>query len=1616
MRNVKSASRASRVSTASGIRNLLDEFDCKTARPPEKTATLLFPPEHDPQYEALVKTIAGRRTLRPVDYEAIKIQKTWRMYRIKRHYAPFLRAFRANRLADKRRLFRILLLNSLISRVDRREYYKDVQSGMGFSPTVCRGHVQVPNEVFAATGMMAVPTFMDPEKLVKFTRLCNRSVIARLFDAWRIRSRISHDIQKAQMDGNFEAASLKMFKGVFVCFQMWRRFVQFKKPVRRWRDPIRVQVPHWKNFEAINGELKRQQAKATALRTKNIQENALQALRFLVHNRKQMAHMKAQQEKYSIRRTMRNALNKWIQYVVLEQNKVVSSRFFFRKWLQRTQRRKHLIMLEKKLSQRHQYWIRRQIMAVFYKNWKVQPILSTFSYLKIHQKPSLALYFIAILRKDVGSMALCHSLRAWIDYVRRKRRWELFVFKNQEMTEYVPLKRRVLAGFRRHPVPTVLPVSLYSDYFKTDSMQAYTQVMSDSLKTDTIFLLVSGDAPASMKPPTNSKEQRKSFFKMWLQQPKDVSLFMRAAIVYVAKRKTQKLSETDRISERCYLQYKKAIAYLAEMNLASDGKFAAVRRTININNKRSLGNRQRCAHRDNLLLLAEYSHDDAVVLHDTRPLFRPEDQMKIFEKIQRATEDLIQSFEPLVPLSALGSILEQPNVRAFAEVRGCRANLLSFTQTIHDTHADIDHDLIRSALDHDTSMKFDRFLTKNEKAGNTHGGARTNLRSDPFNKNRRYVPARPRPMTGLSNRLLESFPLMSRKPRVIAHSSHGERGTSVANVGRRSEMSSSDAKIDLSEGKSSDVIFFSGLRSFTSLLSSASKQVFNLESDDVEPLLEDDEDRLMTETQREKENMERRDAPSIESTEIDASLVEGFDKNIMLSLKQAQEIASPRTAKKYKIFLEILFGRNARDQNNAFITNLRNKILEEYNNRKGSLSACGVVTSGLVRPVSNLVEEYRTEHIMRKKDDEELELEQMLNQPNQKNGPEDEKMIEVKYNARRFRPPHKKRRRHHHHDDQEELSDSDEDITSSSQTKSQSRRGGTGDKNRQSNTSNTRGTSQGSATGSKAGKSSGTSGGGGDRGRRGRRKSRASGDLGSGSGSYYDESYESSSDDSFREDLMDDDRPRRRIATEDGFKTDEQSDEIADTDFDAAAVEDARRVEAEKERERLVRSTPYAANKADKSVFGRVNKVVFKILQRNIREESRIGALVDVDQDGMAPFELSIPEHGANVRRGLNTGSSKGPSYRTRNWQALQLKKHKRLGPMVITSKHEVTKDMRDAITESKPFARITYSSNASTPRPMKEFDVYTPYMPAYKLDLKGQEDFTGLHFPDASQVVSFRSGSRQQGTETSNFTSVRITSGKNRSITRPIATPLKKPDTSQRPATQLAKHRAGFARVKNVVGELIRMMAASDDRDVFEAFRLKAKLAKKKYTRVGGSDNDHGRLATTEFYSRLQSIYINYVNKKSLRDTVTYLIKLAKSFEQFIPLLNNVIEEVVQEEVAQKRRTNQPRLTKDTFKPDMAAHYVDLSWMTEGPLRYNAIAVQYNEETLNRPTDIDAIISRTEPSAPRTPSRQSRLEYEERPGWDDVIRDYDLNEMMLCTPYVVPESQVDAVIASYGS
>ena len=310
---ISTASRASRVSTATGIRNLLDDFDNKTALPPEKTATLLFPPEHDYEYEALVKTIAGRRKFRQADFDAVKIQKTWRMYRVKRVYAPFLKAFRLNRLATKRRLFRIFVLNLELAHIDRRAYYDDVQQGMGLSPTVCRGYKQVSNEAFAATGMMAIPREMDEDKLIGFVRLCNKSVVGKLFDSWRLLARTSHDLVNAQRDGNFESASLKMFKEVFVCFQMWRRFVQFKKPVRRWRDPIRVQVPHWKHFEMISGERQRQQERATALRKKNILENTIQALRRLVQDRKQAAHMKVQQEKYSVRRTLRWALNTWIK-------------------------------------------------------------------------------------------------------------------------------------------------------------------------------------------------------------------------------------------------------------------------------------------------------------------------------------------------------------------------------------------------------------------------------------------------------------------------------------------------------------------------------------------------------------------------------------------------------------------------------------------------------------------------------------------------------------------------------------------------------------------------------------------------------------------------------------------------------------------------------------------------------------------------------------------------------------------------------------------------------------------------------------------------------------------------------------------------------------------------------------------------------------------------------------------------------------------------------------------------------------------------------------------------------------------------------------------------------
>lgn len=1692
MSNLSRATNVSTAKSSSRINNLLDDFDMRASTPIRiRTTNLLIPKRENQEYETLRQEIFHSMYKNKEDTAALKIQNTFRMYVIKNKMINIINSHKKARNKKIHLFFNLMMLNSTNPRIDRRKIFQEVITHAAYLRKFYRGYKPATNEVYAATGMMAVPPFIKGDTLIKFVYLAYGSRLRSLLEEWHAAACKSRLISKYSKNFKLDKMSMLRFGIYYRTFAIWLNFTR----VQRNRKLSTIDIPQWNIF--MKGRLRKQRQiqKASDFRRKTIGENAVQALRNVVLSHRHYKKFYDQSIQFDNKKTMKYALSAWIKYLILEQNKSVTMRFVFRRWLQSVQRRKHLIMLSKALTKRHEYYQKRLIVDILSKNRKVSQCLNMYQYLRIMQKPSLALYFVSILRKDIYSEAISHTFTAWIGLVRRRRRWLHFVFMNEVTSEYTPKKRVFLAALRHYASPTLTPICLYSGRFKKESMFMYQKVMNEKVDPSSIYLIVNGDTPDEVKKAASKSktqnQQREIFFKIWLSQKKnDFSLFMRSTIVHCAKKASITLHETEAMPESVYKQYKKVISYLAGMNIASDSKFKVALQTVSENNKKNLQNRMSCLHRDNLIILAHDSHSDAIDLHDANNEFKNSDEFVKTKKIIEASEKLAKSFQPLVPIDKLGAILEQPNEDQFVFVDGCRSNFKSFKPTIIECHNIIHRELVRSEIGHDVASRFDKLLAGHDVSAAAKNGAHSNSRVDPYSRYKGDNPLpRSRPKTGINDKLSSKFPQRNRKARIIGKVTEKFTMSDLPPVNFNSDNKNEEEEEEADDNLMNDIYTdnmnqFDKSKSIASVFSKNENLLLNsLVSRSQERLIKlkldkgnhsEEEDNELMQKLIKLKNQNGNDDSDVKF-EIDQTLIDGFDKSTMLSLKQVKDVQSPRTAKKYKLFLEILFGRAGKEVNNVQVNKLRQRILSEFKNKKASFAACGINTKNISRPVSGILNEYRRKNDEldissgrnkkdKNKDNKDKNNNDDNNNNNNNNNPDEEKNEYMQtYNSRRYKF---KKKTENDDDEQSKLKD-----TNRNDSEIDSKREGEENKQKLSGSENE------------------------------------------------DDKQKNfnSSDSEFREDLNDDDNDKRDQKKP--FNDDENDDEIDtgkddeninDNEFDPAAnhkenLEEEeeeifeeeeepnkkdgngnennnnnnsnasnnnnnnegnitnnennendninnnknkeKKISTQRERRRrrstrrMTTTTPYTSrNKTDLSALAKVDKIAIRLLNEQIPDESGYGLLVDIDPEQMPPLFLKRNE---SYKMTNNDDSLiTGPSYRQRRKIKVTNKLHKRTVPIVIPNKAEMTPNMKLTLLESDNFDKLLYVNGKSQyiASKKKESNYYLPHYNKVVLTESPSVEFDNINKTKAfieNQVVSFQGGKRQQGTYSPNFMNVRIQQGKQRrGVNKPLSSlgiisntfsssslaslNDQQQSTSNSNSNLIPDSKSDNRVISSHVSELtykivLALASNQEDAETFEVFYQRAKLTVKKKPSSALSSNLVA--VNHQIYESLVEINYDYNKKRNLLFTANNLLALAAKYDVYPPVLIDAIEKAKRLSSLVKNKQKVPNLKlnnndDDSFNPN----YLNTSWMVDIPMDYdyNAVAVQYREDKLNdSQQDLDAIIASTNPSRKKS-KRRPKTELLPDRKWDDVLKDYNIGDMMMVTPYVIPEPVVDDVLEEY--
>lgn len=1557
----RTASRtSSRVSSVASVSNMLDEFENRATTPGKMTTDLLLIPKKNLEYEQLRKQIQTRRRKTRDDIAAIMIQKTWRMYRVLKRFRSFFSAFLKSRIEKERMYFNIILLNSQVHTVNRNERFSQIQHHSTFCPKLLFHYDKATTSLYAHTGLYAISRNIDQNKIICFVKKVYAASQRRVIEEWYIAARRIRKDKKACEKFQLDLMSRKRFGNFYVTFNLWRKWTK----IRRCRiDKLTHEIPQWNHHLVILRKMKRLEEKAENQRMKSIKINAVEALRNAVILRRTYKEEMKKAAQSNLTHQMKYALSAWMRYIVQLQNKGSTTRLVFRRWLQAVQRRKHTELILATFNKRHEYYQKRRIMHVFLKNHKVTGVLNLYQYCRIQQKPSQALYFISEIRNDSNTCALTLAFSGWMQHVRRKRRWQHFVFHDKEVSEYDQLKELALNGFRDLSVqPAFVPIVYYSTRFRAQTLRVYKEVMQDKIDPNKIFLLVTGNMPKTTYiPPKNKRQQRKNFFELWRSQKCDMSLFLRLLVLYVTKRKTTSQDTVESYPDQVYLIYKKACQFLNEIKLASDGKFNAAMRAINENNHRAILNRQSCMRRNNLLVLVHETHHDATEYHEIKPVFKSQEQAVITKKIMTTNENMDKTFKPLIPLPMLGTMLEMKNERKFTTVNGCTTPVPVFSKTIHQIHQTIKKDLIRSEIGHEAASRFDRLLAGSTVTSRV-AGAKNNTKYEPYFRMKGDPPPKPRPSTGIQPKLLGRFPINTRRARVIGGNENMKstfqmtQSTDIFNDDEEEEIKLAQAAMQKSvesftpEKSQMSMHFKSGLNSFANIMASTSISMFQqsigensdafLEGIEEIEEVEEEENEKKEEIKEEEKPKIVEEIPTIEFIPGD---IDGFDKELMDSVNKSKPIQSPKPSKKYKMFLEILFGKNSREANTSTINAMRRKLINEYRTRRPGLAAHGIDTKGITRPVTSLMEKYREDSKISKQESM-LFSAHLVKKQQSRLVKEELSEFECTYNARRFR----KIKDPNAHQQNNQNKDSNQ----------------TNDKNEQNEEDNS-----------------------------------------DSSGAF-----------SFREDLMEIDHNEHRINIDDQNQNNENhtnSEEILDSEFDAASVQNTftkGMINYE-----YNTATPFSSQgiRLDQPLE-KVNKVALKILKNNLKDEGEEGRLVDVDPEEMPSLNLGPIIDGYGHVNMNETEVPHFPYIRGQHPKQVKLKQRKNV-PIVIPDKYEITDQIKKRMAEEEKFSRLMYTNGTSTLRTKaREKNQFKPYVPPYRLDPNEypDEDLLGsLNFPLEDQVVSFKSGSRHIGRETTSFMPVRITRSKLHAITKPIANPQQRPQSViTQPFTTPQSTKRDYNNLKNITGDLIKKISMHcQSKEEFEIFRRRMRQIK-KINQVEPNADTERKIKASEFYEHISNISSSFSKSKDIEEVTNNLSRAIRDFPQFLPLIIRHIEVAERDQTQKQLAYEKAQIERGPIDQSYASQYIELSWLDDvDPYKYEAVAVQY-EEGHDEPEKLEAILATTEKKKKDKKSK-NREPPPKRTNWDELIKDYDIGEMLSITPYVFTDQQIDDVI-----
>lgn len=956
------SSRTSRSALSENFR----EFDSRRGKRGNDVTDILCPKNVNYEYRRLFNAVVNHGRNSGEDSAALKIQCTWRMHVARQFYKRILRGVRAARRARQRPYFVAMMLNARICGEKRNVIFETQVRPSLFLSTFSRGYYRASFRSYAVTEQMLLPMYIGDDRLARFVKTCWRSKLSSILLEWRLLAKTMKRDRAAFVPFKKDAASAVAFGPQWKLFHVWARFV---KERRHKEVAEKSNVPLWTIHKRIVEQRRRWAEQADRARVRSLQISGVRALLQSMRARKRNRAAREFADEYRKRMAMKYALSAWAHYVVNECSEVNTKRAVIRRWFGGIQRNLHLGRLLKMFEQRHEIYQKRGVMQVLAKNRQISRVVTSYSYAKIQEKHCLALWLVAELQNDNDQAPFYYAMNAWVQYYRRRKMWSKFIFANINTTYYEPAKKKALAGLRKSTKrPLEMKVSMASKEFAQNTMNMYQTVMTTNPKDQRVFLLLTGtegrDVKTQVENASTEYQQREVFFTAWKATPKESSLMMRLAIINAAKRRAINRRKAMSLAEKTAYGFQRAVKFWQMYNIGSQPKLNAVLQTITTNNKRALQNRMMCLARDRMLVNAHTSHSKAVDVHDDNPIFTVNDVVRLYARIAHENEELSEKYIPLINVTTVGSVLEQPDDHTFGQVLGLKTKVPRRAWRLGQVREGFRDLMAKSVLTEANHIQFERLLSGVQVAAGLQGTVRTFLNSIPY-RVARVKPGPVKPATGFNDGLLYLFPLKWGRPAAF-----GKKVRRPTLSAFQDEVEEEDEETPLflqsvSRESMSSVLSYNSTKpisllvgSFASFMSGSNQALLSSENESTSNLIPEPQE---AQTQAGGTTSRTADGWDNMSPSGSSYFGEAYDRNTMQSLGRAGPVQDPEVMSKYEIFLEILFGKYSRDVNTVAMNNLRERLAAEFRSHAVAAPTTGMNLQEEPINIGNLLDMYHQE-------------------------------------------------------------------------------------------------------------------------------------------------------------------------------------------------------------------------------------------------------------------------------------------------------------------------------------------------------------------------------------------------------------------------------------------------------------------------------------------------------------------------------------------------------------------------------------------------------------------------------------------------------------------------------